>query len=378
MASPNAKKKSMLTLGQKPSQQDAMVQNQHHEPQDTKKTFCGGAEQSSSNVDGRKQMQRSITNACFAQRRRMSTLGHHQFRWRKPLDDDTTRSQSSHAQGRPRCAGCWQRKFPSRGASKTSPCFRRHAACARMGPIAPPTFSNVEGENTDASSHNQKLGVSKCSNQKRSISISANMDLHKTPIRGPKAFAFKVDRGAWNGGSAKTLSTPHTKPSSFGGAPHLGTENVPRRYCRSYRRNGEDKPDRRHHWKHDCWGELVPYLEEQPFTKSQTTNPRRRNGRPCRLSASNHLEKTPRFRTNTMNRRNQETFCGASMGKPTGRRHDDVPKLSRLRSTEVRWMLAAQIPSPEVAERPVHDTTLGGPHTEFAGELLICTAEQIL
>ena len=51
----------------------------------------------------------------------------------------------------------------------------------------------------------------------------------------------------------------------------------------------------------------------------------------CRLSASNHLEKTPRFRTNAMNRRNQETTCGASMWKPTGRRHDGVPEALMLK-----------------------------------------------
>ena len=36
--------------------------------------------------------------------------------------------------------------------------------------------------------------------------------------------------------------------------------------------------------------------------------------------SQHHLNKTPRFKTKTTNRRNQETFCGASMEKPTGRR----------------------------------------------------------
>ena len=66
---------------------------------------------------------------------------------------------------------------------------------------------NVEGENTDANSHNQKLGVSNCFNRQRSISISANIDLHKTPRRGPEAFTFKVDRDAWNVGSANPQSS---------------------------------------------------------------------------------------------------------------------------------------------------------------------------
>ena len=42
-------------------------------------------------------------------------------------------------------------------------------------------------------------------------------------------------------------------------------------------------------------------------------------------------------------------------GEPTERRHDEVPKLSRSRSTE-------KISSLEVPERLVQDTTLGGPH----------------
>ena len=63
------------------------------------------------------------------------------------------------------------------------------------------------------------------------------------------------------------------------------------------------------------------------------------------------------------NRRNQETFCGASMGKLTGQRHDEVPKPSRSRSTELLGMLATQIPRAEVPERPVQDTTLGGLRT---------------
>jgi len=60
------------------------------------------------------------------------------------------------------------------------------------------------------------------------------------------------------------------------------------------------------------------------------------------------------------------------LGNPTGRRDDEVPNTSRSRSTEVLGTLAAQIPSPEVPERPVQDTTLGGPHTHgLAEELLI-------
>ena len=64
-----------------------------------------------------------------------------------------------------------------------------------------------------------------------------------------------------------------------------------------------------------------------------------------------------------MNRKNQETFHGASTGRPTGRRHDEVPMLSRSRSTEVLGVLAAQFPSPEVPGRPVQNTKLGGPPT---------------
>ena len=134
----------MSTLGQKPSQQDATVQNQHNEPQETADLL-----------------------------RSASILG--------ILNCTTSKSTTTLA------------------------------ACARMVPRALPTLSNVEGENTDASSHNQKLGVSKCFNQKRSISTSANIDLHTTPRRGPEAFRFKVHRGALYVGSAN----PQARGSGF-------------------------------------------------------------------------------------------------------------------------------------------------------------------
>ena len=63
------------------------------------------------------------------------------------------------------------------------------------------------------------------------------------------------------------------------------------------------------------------------------------------------------------NRGNQETFCGVSMGRPTGLRHDEIPKLSRSRLTDVLGVLAAQNSSPEAPVRPVQDTKLGGPPT---------------
>ena len=42
------------------------------------------------------------------------------------------------------------------------------------------------------------------------------------------------------------------------------------------------------------------------------------------------------------NRWKQETFCGASMVRPTGLRHGEIPKLSRSRSTDVLGVLAAE------------------------------------
>ena len=64
------------------------------------------------------------------------------------------------------------------------------------------------------------------------------------------------------------------------------------------------------------------------------------------------------------NRKNQETCGGASMEKPAGRRHDEVPKLSLSRSTNF---------SPDVPERHIQDTKLGGAPTR-----LVCRRDPLL
>ena len=64
-----------------------------------------------------------------------------------------------------------------------------------------PTLLNVEGENTDARTHNQLLFFPNALLKRGACRYSASIHLNKTPRRGPKTFTLKVDRDAWNVGN---------------------------------------------------------------------------------------------------------------------------------------------------------------------------------
>ena len=74
----------------------------------------------------------------------------------------------------------------------------------------------------------------------------------------------------------------------------------------------------------------------------------------------------------------KEEYADTRPASISTRRQDEVPRLSRSRSTEVLGMLAAQIFSPEVPGRPVQDTTLGGPHTRVCRGAPLCAPSSAL